>query len=54
MNTYEFLYATENGFIDSVYIDASNRIVAWGEFGAMVKNFEDEVITADCYLVEED
>jgi len=54
MPTYEFYYATENGHLDSVFASAPNRIVAWEEFGKLVKDFEDEVIAADCYLVEED
>lgn len=54
MNTYEIYYATENNFIDSVFVDAPNRIGAQEQFVELMKNFEDEVITADCFLVEED
>lgn len=54
MNTYEIYYATENNFIDSVFVDGPNRISAWEQFAELMKNFEDEVITADCFLVEED
>ena len=54
MPTYEFYYATENGHIDSVFILAPNRIVAWEEFSKLVKGLEDEVITVDCLLVEEE
>ena len=53
MNTYEIYYATDNSFIDSVFVDAPNRIAAWAEFAELMKNFEDEVVTADCFLVKE-
>ena len=54
MNTYEIYYTTKNIFIDSVFVEAPNRISAWEQFVELAKNFEDEVITADCFLVEED
>lgn len=54
MNTYEIRYVTENGFVGSVTIDAINRVMAWDEFNIITKNFDDKVISADCFLVEED
>lgn len=54
MNTYEVRYVTENGFVESVTIDAVNRAMVWDEFNTIAKNFDDKVICADCFLVEED
>lgn len=54
MNTYEIRYVTENGFIETITIDAANRVMAWDEFNIIAKNFDDKVVGADCYLVEED
>lgn len=53
MNTYEIRYVTENGFIENVFIDAVNSVTAQGEFDKMSKDFDDKVICADCFLVEE-
>lgn len=53
MNIYEIRYVTENGFIESVIIEAPNRVVAWAEFNIIAKNFDDKVVNADCFLVEE-
>lgn len=54
MNIYEIYYAMEDNFIDSVFVEAPNRISAWEQFAEFAKNFEDEIITAECLLVEED
>lgn len=54
MNTYEIYYTTKSTFIDSVFVDAPSRFSAWEQFIELAKNFEDEVITANCFLVEED
>lgn len=53
MNTYEIRYVTENGFIESVFIDAPNRVVVWAEFDNMARDFEDKPVGADCFLVKE-
>lgn len=53
MNTYEVRYVTENGFVESVTIDAINRVMVWDEFNIIAKNFDDKVVSADCFLVEE-
>lgn len=54
MNTYEIRYVTENGFIETITIDAVNRVMAWDEFNIIAKSFDDKVVGADCFLVEED
>ena len=53
MNTYEIRYVTENGFVGSVTIDAINRVMAWDEFNTITKNFDEKVVSADCFLVKE-
>lgn len=51
MNTYEIYYMTKNNFIDSIFIEAPNRIVAWAKFIKLMKNFKDEIITTECFFV---
>lgn len=53
MNTYEIRYVTENGFIETITINAVNRVMAWDEFNTIAKIFDDKVVSADCFLVEE-
>lgn len=54
MNTYKIRYVTENGFIETITIDAVNRVMAWDEFNTIAKNFDDKVAGADCFLVGEE
>ena len=53
MNTYEIRYVTENGFIGSVTIDAINSVMVWDQFNIIVKDFDNKVVSADWFLVEE-
>lgn len=51
MNIYEIYYTTKDDFIDSIFVEAPNRIVAWAKFVKLTKDFKDEIITADCFFV---
>lgn len=51
MNIYEIYYMMKNNFIDSIFVEASNRIAAWAKFAKLTKNFKDEIIAADCFFV---
>lgn len=53
MNIYEIYYITKGNFIDNIFVEAPNRIAAWAKFAELTKNFEDEIIGADCFLLEE-
>ena len=53
MNTYEIRYVTENCFVETVTVDAPNRVSAWVLFDDMTKDFDDKVVSADCFLVKE-
>lgn len=51
MNIYEIYYITKGNFIDNIFVEAPNRIAAWAKFAELTKNFEDEIIGADCFFV---
>lgn len=51
MNIYEIYYTTKDNFIDSIFVEAPNRIAAWAKFAKLTKNFKDEIIAVDCFFV---
>ena len=54
MNIWKIIYITESGYEGEVKVSAVNKFMAWDIFEDMAKDFDEKVISADCFLVEED
>ena len=52
MGIWTIVYITESGYEGEVEVSAVNKIMAWDIFEDMVKDFDEKVISADCFLVE--
>ena len=54
MNIWKIIYITESGYEGEVEVSAVNKFMAWDVFEDMAKDFDEKVISADCFLMEED
>ena len=53
MGIWTIVYITESGYEGEVEVSAVNKIVVWDIFEDMVKDFDEKVVGADCFLVKE-
>lgn len=54
MDIWKIIYTTESGYEGEVEVCAVNKFMAWGMFKDIAKDFDEKVIFADCFLMEED
>lgn len=56
MDVWRIIYTTESGYEDEIEVCAVNKFMAWDIFEDIVKDFDEKVISADCFRVikEED
>ena len=52
---WKIIYITESGYEDEVEVEVSavNKFMAWDIFEDIAKDFDEKVISADCFLVKE-
>ena len=53
MGIWTIVYITESGYEGEVEVSAVNKIMALDIFEDMAKDFDEKVISADCFLVKE-
>ena len=53
MGIWTIVYITESGYEGEVEVSAVNKFMAWDIFEDMAKDFDEKVISADCFLVKE-
>ena len=53
MDVWKIIYITESGHEDEIEICAVNKFMAWDIFEDIVKDFDEKVISADCFRVIE-
>lgn len=53
MGIWKIIYTTESGYESEVEVSAVNKFMAWDIFEDMAKDFDEEVVGADCFLVKE-
>ena len=53
MGIWKIVYVTESGYEGEVEVSAVNKFMAWDIFEDMAKDFDEKVISADCFLVKE-
>ena len=51
MDIWTIVYITESGYEGEVEVSAVNKFMAWDIFEDIVKDFDEKVISADCFLV---
>ena len=49
---WTIVYITESGYEGEVEVSAVNKIMALDIFEDMAKDFDEKVVSADCFLVE--
>ena len=56
MDIWKIIYTTESGYEDEIEVSAINKFMAWDIFKDIVKDFDEKVISADCFRIvkEED
>ena len=54
MDIWKIIYVTESGYEGEVEVSAVNKFMAWDIFEDIAKDFNEKVVSADCFLVEED
>ena len=54
MGIWKIIYITESGYEDEIEVSAVNKFMAWDIFEDIVKDFDEKVISADCFRVIED
>lgn len=52
MGIWKIVYTTESGYEGEVEVNAVNKFMAWDIFEDMSKDFDEKVVSADCFLVE--
>ena len=52
MGIWKIIYITESGYEGEVEVSAVNKFMAWKIFEDMEKDFDEKVVSADCFLVE--
>ena len=53
MGIWTIVYITESGYEGEVEVSAVNKIMALDIFEDMAKDFDEKVVSADCFLVKE-
>ena len=55
MDIWKIIYITESGYEDEVEVEVSavNKFMAWDIFEDIAKDFDEKVVSADCFLVKE-
>ena len=53
MDIWKIIYITESGYEDEVEVRAVNKFMAWDIFEDIAKDFDEKVISVDCFLVKE-
>lgn len=53
MDVWKIIYTTESGYEDEIEVCAVNKFMAWDIFEDIVKDFDEKVISADCFRVIE-
>ena len=53
MGIWKIIYITESGYEGEVEVIAVNKFIAWNIFEDMAKDFDEKVVSADCFLVKE-
>ena len=53
MGIWTIVYITESGYEGEVEVSAVNKFMAWDIFEDMAKDFDEKVVSADCFLVKE-
>ena len=51
MDVWKIIYITESGYEDEIEVSAINKFMAWDIFKDIVKDFDEKVISADCFRV---
>ena len=51
MDVRKNIYTTESGYEDEVEVCAVNKFMAWDIFEDIIKDFDEKVISADCFRV---
>ena len=56
MDVWKIIYTTESGHEDEIEVCAVNKFMAWDTFEDITKDFDEKVISADCFRIvkEED
>ena len=50
MGVWKIIYITESGYESEVEVSAVNKFMALDIFEDMAKDFDEKVISADCFL----
>jgi hypothetical protein len=53
MGIWKIIYITESGYEGEVEVGAVNKFMAWDMFNDIAKDFNEKVVSADCFLVGE-
>ena len=53
MGIWTIVYITESGYEGEVEVSAVNKFMAWDIFEDIAKDFDEKVVSADCFLVKE-
>ena len=53
MDIWKIIYITESGYEREVEVSAVKKFMAWNKFEDIAKDFDEKVISADCFLVKE-
>ena len=53
MGIWKIVYIAESGYEGEVEVSAVNKFMAWDIFEDMAKDFDEKVVSADCFLVKE-
>ena len=53
MGIWRIIYTTESGYEGEVEVCAVNKFMAWDMFDNIAKEFDEKVVSADCFLVGE-
>ena len=51
MDVWKIIYTTESGYEDEIEVCAVNKFMAWDTFEDITKDFDEKVISADCFRV---
>ena len=53
MDIWRIIYITESEYEGEVEVSAVNKFMAWDIFEDIAKDFNEKVVSADCFLVKE-
>ena len=51
MGIWKIIYTTESVYEDEIKVSAINKSMAWDMFEDIAKDFDEKVISADCFRV---